>query len=231
MASIKDLIASITAKLGEEMDPKVASALKSIQREADSLESEISTVTGESIERKKRLRKLEQDLEAERQSVNEWKEKAEGGEFKKELDELKAENASLKEFKTSVNQKTRKDFEGKMAKIVKSQKFEQAKGLFKIPEAAEGQEIDFSKMSEEDFEHNLAELERLETINYCPELSLTAPNVPPANPGPTDFSSQQNFNVHSNDFHNKPVEGNPEVNAEAGRQHLAAAVKEYTQPH
>ena len=83
-ASVKGILSEIRTKLGDEEASKIGAQLSAIEREVESVVSELNYAESESIGRKKTIRELKAQIEETGDSESDWKEK-----LKKKDDEIK----------------------------------------------------------------------------------------------------------------------------------------------
>jgi len=160
----KKLLSEIREALGDDIG-KVDAKLKQIEREADSLSSELIDVKKEAKERRLNERKLQSQIEEKETLIEEWKQKAENPEGKEEFETIKAENEKLKERWASVLTEKRKTLQAEFEKLEKNPKWEKAKKQFRLPEEKDGAYL-FDKWTDEDVEHNAAKLQELKELEY-----------------------------------------------------------------
>jgi|FLOH01.1.fsa_nt_gi hypothetical protein len=146
------------------------SALATLMNDAQDTLQSLSVATGEAIERKKKIRKINSDYEDL---------KIENDELKQQdgLESMQAEIAKLQEYKASVVKQRTVSF-GEHINTVKShEKFEKAKDLFKLPTPSDDGSFDVSKMSEEDLAHNLTKMEELKKLDYFGQVATKPKDV------------------------------------------------------
>ena len=164
--AIKDLIAQVSAKLPDEVKSEVGSILKSIENEAEDLQSSLTAANSESKGRKIELRELKtklDDVDVEKGSlqkqIEELNEKLKDPTKDKELE-------GLRNFKKQTIQKNRQSFIAAFDKIKEHPNFEKAQSKFVIPEKDGEDKLDWSKIEDTDMEKNMNVLNDLNDLEY-----------------------------------------------------------------
>ncbi len=168
--AIKDLVDQVRSQISSEDSEKVSVLLEQIKNEATNLIASKAAVDSEAKDRRIKNREYEsqvQGLEIER---DEWKNKVEA------FDDapLHAELAKLKEKYNGVIVNQAKSFEVYYNSIKDHPNFEKAKNRFKLP-AGDNGELDFSKLSPEDTEHNINAKSDLQQLEYFGDIKPASP--------------------------------------------------------
>ena len=170
--AIKDLIEQVRSQISSEDSEKVSVLLEQIKNEATNLIASKAAVDTEAKDRRLKLREVEsklQDIEIERDEYKVKFESYDDTPLKKELNEVKDKYSNL-----IVNQA--KSFETFFNVVKTHPKFEKAKSRFKLPPGDNG-ELDFSKLTPEDIEHNINVQNDLQQLEYFDEVSKITPDT------------------------------------------------------
>lgn len=159
MDDLKDVLAKIRAAVGEETTPKIDGLLKQIEAGFANVADDLKAANAESKERKLKIRDLTGQLDDATTRAKEFEGKANNPDQAKEL-------ADLKQFKIETMKQRRAVFADDFKAVVKHANFEKAKDQFKLPQASETGEYDFSKMADADIEHNLGKLAEYQKIGF-----------------------------------------------------------------
>lgn len=164
--AIKDLIEQVSSKLPDEVKSEVGSILKSIENEANDLQSSLTAANSESKSRKIELRELKgkfDDVDIEKSSmqkqIDELNEKLKDPTKDKELEGLRA-------FKKNTIQANRQSFINEFEKIKEHPRFEKAKQKFKLPEEEEDGKLKWDSIEDQDMEVNMNVLRDLKDLEY-----------------------------------------------------------------
>lgn len=200
----KEIFAKIRAALGEEAAPKIEGLLKQVEAEVNSIADDLKAANAESKERKLKIRDLTGQIEDAGAKLKDAEGKLNNPDQVKEL-------TDLKKFKADVLKKRKDGFADEFGKIVKLPQFEKAKDLFKLPKPNDAGEFDFSKMSDEDIDHNLAKVAELQKIGFFGD-----DQQPPAG-GPFNLPRQTQ----------QPPDAPKEATREGLQQHVASMMGRY----
>jgi len=160
---IKALLAQVRQQLGDEAVAKVGTVLKEIETGVEDLVDSLKAANAESKARKTKIRELE-DIKSE---------------MEEQLEKLKKEQnaeelAALREFKQKTLNSQRVSLGKQIEQISKHPNFPKAEKLLKLPEADAKGNRDYTKMSDEDLEFNLAKLQELNELEYFGQGSTKA---------------------------------------------------------
>jgi chromosome segregation ATPase len=159
-----EAIAKLLRKAAGEEDAKdrqgiVETAIKDIERGFNDLKDDIETANNESKGRKLKLRELEKEkedfedtLKAKDEEIKTAKEDNSGEDLKKEVE-------GLRTFKVESLKKQRDGFVKSFNSYKDHGDYEKVKSKLKLPEEKDGK-LDFKDTSDEDMEHNQAEINR-----------------------------------------------------------------------
>jgi len=166
----------------------LATAIASLENDGNDTVTSLGVATGEAIDRKKSVRTLKtenQELEDKNLDLTQ----------KLDADDPNADKLKdLEAYKTKNIASQRDTLGTRINEVSKLPAFERAKSFFKLPEAVEGV-YDIKDISQDDLEHNLNELGRLDTLGIFDTSSngKPKPNVEGSKGGkttPTDFGSR-----------------------------------------
>lgn len=182
MPTVKELAESIRTALKEtpEVLEKVSPVLSNIESEfetqtarATSLQTEISDtrfslkkVTEESIDRRKKLADVYADVETKEAKI-------------KSMEDAQAEFDNLKIFKTDYLKQQRSSFIESFGKIKDHENFTKVSKRFKLPDADDDGNYDFSKADGKDLDHNVLVLNDLNDLDYFADGDNHKPDPPP----------------------------------------------------
>lgn len=167
----------IREQLDDETVAKVGTHLKDLERGIGDLLDDAKSSSGESKGRKLKIREMEAEKEKLQDEVDKLKLDNSSEKIQKEYDDMKKENESLREYKTSVLKSRRESFVTKFDNIKDHVNFEKVSNSLKVAEEKDGKR-DWSKVTDEEIETNLSEIQKAEDWGIFEKGRLNEPPNP-----------------------------------------------------
>lgn len=176
MAEIKKLIEQLRSKLNDQQRAELGNSLSVIESEFLKMATELESAKADYDEKDKQYREVLRESIQRKNKIKTIEEELESFKNDKTSENLKKELEDLKMFKTNIRKKQRESFIQTISQLSKHPKIGEAIKIFAIPENAKNEKgelqldslkpEDWSKISDDQMEKNIVELEKLQTINY-----------------------------------------------------------------
>lgn len=167
--SFRQLLSKLkdTAVASEGNEDAFAEAMATLESEGNDTLTQWNVATGEAIQRKKKIRTLEEQLEDANLDKEGLQEKLD----KQSEDGDDTELEALREFKSKAIEGQKSGFGDTLNKIRGHKNFDKAKQYLRLPDPDKEGNYDVSEMSEEDLSHNLSEMDKFNSLGYFGETT------------------------------------------------------------
>ena len=188
--NFKKIIDSISSKVDGDNASDIKAELRQVSVLFEDTISSLSGFGAENKEKRLAIQNLEKENRELRAEVDDTNAKFEDLRAKDNTEEFNA----LKEFKQNVLAQNKAKFIKQFEEITEHDKFSKVKEYFNMPNRTDDG-YDFDSMSDEQMEHNVAELDKLTKIDYF-DNTPSEPSEPKNQaygikaPLPADFNSQ-----------------------------------------
>jgi len=190
------IIESVTSKLEGDNAQEIKSELRQCSALFEDTIASLSSFGSENKEKRLEIQKLEKgnrELRVEMDSVKTDFDEYKGSQDTSEID-------SLRTFKAEVLAQNKATFIKQLESITEHSNFSKAREFFDIPDANEEGAYNFSDLTDEQMEHNMSEMDKLNKLGYfensSEETTTEAESVSQnkaygkSTPKPADFNSQ-----------------------------------------